>query len=63
MGRAMTEERVYTIKEVASIVHVHPMTIYRMIKSGELPSFKVRGEHRIKQSALDRLMTEEDKSK
>ncbi len=61
MALAMTEERVYTVNEVAAILRVTPRTIRRMIASGELEAFMVRDTYRIRQSALDALMRKKPK--
>lgn len=37
----MAAQRILTIAEVAELLRVHPMTVYRMIRQGELPSFRV----------------------
>jgi len=58
MGLLMTEERIYTVREVAERLRVHPKTVRKLIARGELMSFKVLGEYRIKQGALDQFMRE-----
>ncbi len=52
----MTQEQIYTAEEVAAILRVHPRTIHRLIKRGELDAFTISGEYRIRQSALDEFM-------
>lgn len=59
----MTEEKIYTVKEVADILRVAPITVRRMIASGELRAFTVRGEYRIRQSALDTYVQEHEQSR
>lgn len=56
----MTEEQLYTVNEVAKILRVHPVTVRRMIKIGELTAFMVRDEYRIRQRALEELMQRKD---
>jgi excisionase family DNA binding protein len=51
-------KRVLTIGEVAEILRVHPTTIYRLVKRGELPGFKVGGNWRINSEALDTWLAE-----
>jgi excisionase family DNA binding protein len=60
---AMTQEKIYTANEAATILRVHPRTIHRMIKAGELEAFTIRGrEYRIRQSALEEVMRKKGKS-
>jgi excisionase family DNA binding protein len=51
-------KRVLTIGEVAEMLRVHPTTIYRLVKRGELPGFKVGGNWRINSDALDAWLAE-----
>jgi excisionase family DNA binding protein len=44
---------VLTISEVAEILRMHPTTIYRLVKRGELPGFKIGGNWRINRASLD----------
>ena len=44
---------VLTIGEVAEILRVHPATIYRLVKKGALPAFKIGGNWRINPTVLD----------
>ena len=50
---AMTEEKIYTVREVAAILRIAPKTVRKMIAEGEIAAFRLRDEWRIKQSALD----------
>ena len=53
---AMTEEKIYTVKEIAAILRINPRTVRRMIVLGELEAIKIRDEYRIRQSALDAVL-------
>jgi excisionase family DNA binding protein len=37
----MTTQKILTLSEVAEILKVHPITVYRMIKRGQLPAFHI----------------------
>lgn len=52
---------VLTIGEVAEMLRVHPTTIYRLVKRGELPGFKVGGNWRINSTALESWLEERSK--
>ncbi len=61
MALVYMDERVYTTSEVAEIIRVHPKTVRKMIRRGQLDAFKVLDEYRITQSALDELMRRQPK--
>ncbi|MCV2394855.1 helix-turn-helix domain-containing protein [Actinotalea sp. M2MS4P-6] len=45
--------RYLTVAEVAEIMRVSKMTVYRLTKSGELPAVRVGRSYRVPQDALD----------
>lgn len=45
--------QIMTPKEAAKYLGLHIITIYRLIKKGELPGFKVGGQWRFKKDLLD----------
>jgi excisionase family DNA binding protein len=49
-----------TVAEVAAGMRVSNMTVYRLIKSGELPAVRVGKGYRIRESELQRFL--EDRS-
>jgi len=51
-GRA----RFLTVVEVAEIMRVSKMTVYRLLHSGELPGVRVGRSFRVPQDALDRFL-------
>ena len=44
---------VMTVKEISSYLHVHPSTIYRLLKRGEIPAFRIDGDWRFHIKAID----------
>jgi excisionase family DNA binding protein len=48
---------VLTVAEVAGALRVSSMTVYRLIKSGELPALRVGKNIRIRTSDLDAFLT------
>lgn len=44
--RKFDERNVMTVKELSSFLSVHPSTIYRMLKRGEIPAFKIGSDWR-----------------
>lgn len=55
----MAEDRYYTPHEVAKILKVTYMTVYRWLKSGKLPYFKAGKQYRISKVELDKFMNEQ----
>ena len=48
-----------TVKEVAGILRVSDMTVYRLIHAGDLASFRVGRSIRVKPESLDELLAGE----
>lgn len=49
----MKEEKYYSRKEVAKILSVHPMTIFREIQRGKIRAIKVGNDYRISEAAFN----------
>lgn len=47
-----------TVAEVAGAMRVSNMTVYRLIKSGELPAVRVGKNYRLRESDLERFLEE-----
>lgn len=45
--------RLLTVAEVASLMRVSTMTVYRLIKAGDLAAIRVGKSYRIKESDID----------
>lgn len=52
----MEEEKYYTIKEVAEMLRVAYLTIYRWIKSNKLLAVKAGKQYRIKKTVLNSFL-------
>lgn len=50
------EEQYYTIKEVAEILKVAYLTVYRWVKDGKIEAYKLGKEYRIKKDDLDKFV-------
>jgi excisionase family DNA binding protein len=46
------------VMEVANLLQLHAMTVYRLVKDGKLPGFKVGGRWRFHRSALEDWMVD-----
>ncbi len=45
-----------TVAEVASAMRISTMTVYRLIKSGELPAVRVGRSYRVRGSAVEQYL-------
>ena len=55
------KEKLLTINEIIEILKVSKLTIYRYIKAGKLPAYKVGRDYRIKQSEFDNFLEKNKK--
>jgi excisionase family DNA binding protein len=46
----------YTVEEVAEVLRVDPVTIYRAIRAGEFPAVKIRTRYVVPQKAIELLV-------
>ena len=56
MTQSVGRTRFMTVAEVAQLMRVTTMTVYRLIKAGELPSVRVGKSYRIREDDLDRYL-------
>lgn len=52
--RSTDTSLVMTLYEVADYIRAHYTTVYRMVRRGELPAFKIGDEYRVRRSELNR---------
>lgn len=48
------EEKIMTIRELSEFLRVHPTTIYRLLRQGRLPGFRVGSNWRFSREAIER---------
>lgn len=51
-------EPLLTVGEVASLMRVSNMTVYRLIKAGQLAAIRVGKNYRIRRTDVDRYLSE-----
>jgi excisionase family DNA binding protein len=56
--RPFVGDRLLTVAEVAATMRVSNMTVYRLIKAGDLPALRVGKNYRIRESDVDRYLSE-----
>ncbi len=53
-------KQVMTVKDVAEYLDVHPMTIYKYVKDGRIPAFKIGDSWRIRKDAMQKWIRENE---
>ena len=56
--RAYVGDRLLTVGEVAGTMRVSNMTVYRLIKRGDLAAIRVGKNYRIRESDVDRYLSD-----
>ena len=51
--RALSEVRFLTVAEVAAMMRVSKMTVYRLVHNGELPAVRVGRSFRVPEQAVN----------
>lgn len=59
----MADEQYYTIEEVAKMLKVAYLTVYRWIQSGKLVAFKAGKQYRVKKEDLNSFITSYERKK
>ncbi|HLH76529.1 MAG TPA: helix-turn-helix domain-containing protein [Candidatus Binataceae bacterium] len=54
-----TPAKVLTVKELSDYLRVHPSTIYRLLKRGDIPGFKLGSDWRFNIETIDRWRLEQ----
>lgn len=57
---AARSTKVMTVKEVSDYLHVHPSTIYRLIKRGQIPAFRIGSDWRFNVETIDRWRAQKE---
>lgn len=56
--RPFVGDRLLTVGEVAATMRVSNMTVYRLIKNGDLPALRVGKNYRIRESDVDGYLSD-----
>ena len=52
---------VLTVNELSDYLKVHPTTIYRLLKTGQLPGFRIGSDWRFNVEEIERWLAEREK--
>jgi len=50
--------RVMTVKDLSEYLRVHPSTVYKLLRRGEVPAFRVGSDWRFNAEVIDRWCLE-----
>lgn len=53
-----TQSRFMTVSEVATVLRVSNMTVYRLINAGQLPAVRIGRSFRVLEDDLDRYLAD-----
>ena len=53
MAQVAQSDQIFTIKELSEHLRVHPTTIYRLLRQGRLPGFRVGSNWRFSREAIE----------
>ena len=56
LAQSYSRARFLTVAEVADLMRVSTMTVYRLIKSGDLPSVRVGKSYRLREDDIDAFL-------
>lgn len=56
MAQSQPRGRFLTAGEVATLLRVSTMTVYRLIKAGELPAARIGKSYRVREDDVDRYL-------
>ena len=54
-----TESRFVTVAEVAKLLRVSNMTVYRLVQAGQLPAVRVGRSYRIREEDIDKYLADQ----
>lgn len=53
-------KQVMTVKDVAEYLDVHPMTIYKYVRDGRIPAFKIGDSWRVRRDSIQKWITDNE---
>ena len=56
MTQNVESARFFTVAEVAELMRVSKMTVYRMVNAGELPAIRFGRSYRVPEAAVEALI-------
>jgi excisionase family DNA binding protein len=55
------DDKALTVKEVSELLQIHETTVYKMIREGKIPAFKIGSDWRFLKHRIERWLAEQNK--
>jgi excisionase family DNA binding protein len=55
----MEEKEIMTVKQMAEYLQMDEHTVYKLARSGQIPSIKIAGQWRFKKEVIDKWISQE----
>ena len=55
----MAADEVLTMKEICDLLQVNQSTVYKLVRRGSIPNFRVGSDWRFRRDVIERWMTEQ----
>jgi excisionase family DNA binding protein len=52
------DQDILTVKEISDLLRVHPATVYKLVRQGKIPSFRIGTDWRFRKDAIMQWMTQ-----
>ena len=56
------DHEVLTVKEICDLLQVHQSTVYKLVRQGKIPSFRIGSDWRFRRDVIVRWMVEKSMS-
>jgi excisionase family DNA binding protein len=58
MNPMAADHEILTVKEISDLLRVHRTTVYKLLRDGKIPSFRVGTDWRFRKDRIERWMAE-----
>jgi excisionase family DNA binding protein len=52
----MADDDILTVREISNLLRLHSATVYKLVKQGKIPSFRIGSEWRFRKDVIMRWM-------
>jgi excisionase family DNA binding protein len=62
-AQSNTEVQILNVSELSEYLHIHKTTIYRMLREGRLPGFRIGSDWRFSVEAIEQWQSDQSQKK